>query len=217
MIGCSLTLHAARAAPGLRALRLLSRETLLLLSNAVLLVAATGRCCWARSTRWCWMRSAWAKISVGPPYYTDTVFVPPMAPLVFLMGVGRSRAGNKATLPDLWTRLRWALGVAIVAAIAVRWATGEIDCAGDAGPRAGVLDHRGHVHRPRRARARGSIVERLKLIPRAMVGMMVAHVGIAVFIHRCHDGQGPRVERDVKMDVGDSTTVRDVTFTFKGA
>ena len=62
----------------------------------------------------------------------------------------------------------------------------------------------------------GNIVERLKLIPRAMVGMMVAHVGIAVFIIGVTMVKGHEVERDVKMDVGDSTTVRDVTFTFKG-
>jgi len=62
----------------------------------------------------------------------------------------------------------------------------------------------------------GNVLERLKLIPRAMFGMMVAHVGIAVFIIGVTMVKGHEVERDVKMEVGDSTTVRDVTFTFKG-
>ena len=48
------------------------------------------------------------KISVGPPYF-DAVFVPLMAPLVFLMGVGPLARWRQARVPDLWTRLHWAL------------------------------------------------------------------------------------------------------------
>ena len=40
------------------------------------------------------------KISVGPPYF-DTVFVPLMTPLVFLMGVGPLARWKQAELPDL--------------------------------------------------------------------------------------------------------------------
>lgn len=40
------------------------------------------------------------KISVGPPYF-DAVFLPLMAPLVFLMGIGPIASWRKATLPDL--------------------------------------------------------------------------------------------------------------------
>ena len=40
------------------------------------------------------------KISVGPPYF-DTVFVPLMTPLVFLMGVGPLARWKQAEVPDL--------------------------------------------------------------------------------------------------------------------
>ena len=44
-------------------------------------------CCSARCIRCSSTRSNLGKISVGPPYF-DAVFVPLMAPLVFLMGIG---------------------------------------------------------------------------------------------------------------------------------
>ena len=52
-------------------------------------------CCSARCIRCSSMRSTLGKISVGPPYF-DAVFVPLMAPLVFLMGVGPIAAWRKA-------------------------------------------------------------------------------------------------------------------------
>ena len=216
VIGSSLTLYAWRAPTvGLGArFALLSRETLLLLNN-VLLVAATGAVLLGTLYPLVLDALGLGKISVGPPYF-DTVFVPLMAPLVFLMGVGPIARWKQATLPDLWTRLRWALGVAIVAAIAVEWATGEIGALATLGlALAFWIIAATFTDLAERVRG-GNVVERLKLIPRAMVGMMVAHVGIAVFIIGVTMVKGHEVERDVKMDVGDSTTVRDVTFTFKG-
>ena len=82
------------------------------------------RCCSARSTRWCSTRWGSGKISVGPPYF-DTVFVPIMAPAVFLMAIGPMASWKKAALPDLATRLKWALVVAVACAIIVPFARGK--------------------------------------------------------------------------------------------
>jgi cytochrome c-type biogenesis protein CcmF len=49
-----------------------------------------------------------------------------------------------------------------------------------------------------------------------MIGMMIAHFGIAVFIFGVTLVKSGEVERDVKMDVGDTTEVRGYTFTFRG-
>ena len=65
-------------------------------------------------------------------------------------------------------------------------------------------------------KGKGGIVQRLRLLPRAMVGMMVAHLGIAVFIFGVTMVKTCEVERDLKMDVGDSTQVSGFTFTFLG-
>ncbi len=73
-------------------------------------------CCWAHSIRCSSTRSTSARLSVGPPYF-DAVFYPLMAPAAFLMGVGPIARWNDAPLPELWARLRWALGVALVSAL----------------------------------------------------------------------------------------------------
>ena len=49
-----------------------------------------------------------AKLSVGPPYF-NLVFVPLMAPAMFLMGIGPIARWKKASLPDLVTQT--ALGI----------------------------------------------------------------------------------------------------------
>ncbi len=216
VIGSSLTLYAWRApSVGLGArFALLSRETLLLLNN-VLLVTATGAVLLGTLYPLVLDALGLGKISVGPPYF-DTVFVPLMAPLVFLMGVGPIARWKQTDLPDLWTRLRWALGVSVVAAIGVEWSTGEIGFMPTMGlALAFWIIASTLTDLAERVRG-GNLIERLKLLPRAMVGMMVAHVGIAVFIIGVTMVKGHEVERDVRMDIGDSTTVRDYTFTFKG-
>ena len=68
------------------------------------------------------------KISVGPPYF-DAVFVPLMAPVLFLMGIGPlARWKHGAACRDLARALRWALAVSgrqRAAAAAACWATGR--------------------------------------------------------------------------------------------
>jgi cytochrome c-type biogenesis protein CcmF len=63
---------------------------------------------------------------------------------------------------------------------------------------------------------RASVLQRLRLWPRAMVGMSLAHVGVAVFIFGVTMVKSFEVERDVKMDAGDTTEVGGYTFTFRG-
>ena len=58
---------------------------------------------------------------------------------------------------------------------------------------------------------------RFKLIARATYGMMFAHLGVAVFCFGVAMVKSYEIERDVKMAIGDSTTLRGYTFTFRGA
>ncbi len=61
------------------------------------------------------------------------------------------------------------------------------------------------------------MARRARVLPRAMVGMMVAHLGVAAFIIGVTMVKGHEVERDVKMGVGDDTTeVGGYTFTLRG-
>jgi cytochrome c-type biogenesis protein CcmF len=222
VIGSSLALYAWRApSVGLGArFALLSRETLLLANN-VLLVVACGAVLLGTLYPLALDAMNLGKISVGPPYF-DTVFVPLLTPLVFLMGVGPIARWKQTALPDLATRLKWAAGSAVVAGLVVVWARGDVGVVGAAGLAmafwiaASVATDLAERLRPVGA-VRGGVLQRARMIPRAMVGMMVAHLGIAVFIVGVTLVKSGEVERDVQMGVGDTTTIDGIVFTFRGA
>jgi len=117
VIGASLALYAWRAPTvglGTRFSQV-SRESFLLANN-VLLVVAAGAVLLGTLYPLVLDALGLGKISVGPPYF-DTVFVPLMAPLVFLMGVGPLARWKEASLPDLARRVRWAAVVTLLAAL----------------------------------------------------------------------------------------------------
>jgi cytochrome c-type biogenesis protein CcmF len=220
-VGASLTLYAWRAPKvGLGArFALVSRETALL-GNNVLLLVATGAVLLGTLYPLLLDALGMGKISVGPPYF-DAVFMPLMAPTVFLMGIGPLARWKEASLPDLARRLRWAAGISVVVAVATGWLAGRISLAATIGlfmaywiVTSLLTDLYERLHpagsswseAPRRARQ----------LPRAMVGMMIAHLGVAAFCIGVSMVMTYQVERDVKMAIGDSTTVNGYTFTFRG-
>jgi cytochrome c-type biogenesis protein CcmF len=62
----------------------------------------------------------------------------------------------------------------------------------------------------------GQAWHRTRQLPRATVGMMLAHLGVAAFCLGVTMVRSYEVERDVKMNVGDSTTVNEFVFTLRG-
>jgi cytochrome c-type biogenesis protein CcmF len=219
VIGGSLALYAARAgsvgAGG--AFDPVSRESMLLANNILLIVAMASV---LLGTLYPLFVDALnlGKISVGPPYF-EAVFVPLTAPLVFLMGVGPVAAWRKASLPDLWTRLRWALGVAIVAAIVVPFALGRGRALTSlglalafwvAGATAVAV-----MQRLRGAPQQG-VVAKLRANSAAWYGMLVAHLGVATFIVGVTLVKSYQIEQDVRLDVGKSVEVGGYTFAFRG-
>ncbi len=220
-VGASLALYAWRApSVGLGArFALISRESLLLANNVLLVVAMAAV---LLGTLYPLILDALGlgKISVGPPYF-DTVFVPLMAPLVFLMGIGPLTRWKNAELPELGHRLRWAAVVAVLAAIGAAWASGTFSAMSAFGLLMAfwivaslAVDVWDRI-RPAGG-VRSNPLYRIRQIPRAMVGMMLAHLGVALFVIGVTMVRTHEVERDVKMNVGDSTTVEGLVFTFRG-
>src|SRR5438874_3402897 len=219
VIGGSLALYAARAGAvggGVR-FAVVSRESMLLANN-VLLIAALGTVMLGTLYPLFLDALGLGKISVGPPYF-EAVFVPLMAPLVFLMGIGPLAAWRKASLPDLATRLKWALAVALVIALVLpfilgRWtpliALGVLLSAWVAASTIVTL-----VQRVRGSPQSG-LAARLAAHPRAWYGMLLAHFGIAVFIAGVTLVKSYEIERDVRLDVGQSVEVGGYSFTFRG-
>src|SRR5687767_8111891 len=142
-----------------------------------------------------------------------------MAPALFLMGVGPIARWKRAELPELAARLRWALGVSIVAALVVPFAMGGwnwlvgfavwlavwiIAAAGTS-----------LVDRMRHAGGAG-VAARLRAQPRAYYGMLLAHFGVAVFVIGVALVKGYETEKDVRMAAGDTTEIGGHVFRFEG-
>jgi len=221
VVGSSFALYAWRAPTvGLgKRFALWSKESALLGNNVLLLVAALAV---LLGTLYPLVLDAlgMGKISVGPPYF-DAVFMPLMAPTVFLMGVGPLARWKETDLPTLALRLRWAAVVTVLASLGTGWLAGEVRLVSTLGlvmafwiAASVATDLWERVHPAGAEWADAG--NRLRQIPRALVGMMVAHLGIAAFCFGVVMVKSYEVERDVKMSVGDSTTVRGYTFSFNG-
>src|SRR5437868_649574 len=101
----------------------LSRESLLLANN-VLLTAAAASVFLGTLYPLALDALGVGKISVGPPYF-ETVFVPLMAPALFLMGVAPLARWKRTSLPELAVLLRWALAVSIGVGLLLPFAFGQ--------------------------------------------------------------------------------------------
>jgi len=219
VVGGSLLLYALRAGAvgGGATFAPVSRESLLLANNILLVVACASV---LLGTLYPLVIDAMnlGKISVGPPYF-DAVFAALTAPLAFLIGVGPAASWRKTALPDLWTRLRWAFGVALVVAIVVPLLQGRLApltalgvflAAWIAAATAALV-----VERLRRTPQSG-LVAKLRANPAAWYGMVVAHLGVAVFIAGVTLVRSYGIEQNVTLDKGQAVEVGGYVFTFQG-
>ena len=219
IIGGSLALFAWRAPRvGLgSSFALVSRESLLLGNNILLTVALAAV---MLGTLYPLFLDAlnMGKISVGPPYF-DTVFFPLMAPAVFLMAIGPVASWKHAALPDLWVRLRWALGVSVVAALALPFVLGRWSLMVAFGLWLGlwvVAASVAQFAQRLKAAPQATLGAKLAAQPLSWYGMTLAHIGVAVFIFGVTIVKGYETERDLRMEPGDKVALGGYEFTFKG-
>jgi cytochrome c-type biogenesis protein CcmF len=220
VVGGALALFAwrARRIRGGGQFEPVSRESLLLTNN-VLLMTAAGSVLLGTLYPLAVDALGLGKISVGPPYF-DTVFVPLMAPALFLMGIGPIARWKKAELPDLARRLRWALGVSVATALAVPFAMGEFRALVGFGIwlAAWIIaaTAAGFAERVRHAGDAAGAANRLRTTPRAWYGMQIAHLGVAVFVIGVTLVNGYEAEKDVAMKPGDTVSLGGHEFRFTG-
>ena len=220
VIGGSLLLYAWRAPRvGLGGgFDLVSRESMLLANN-VLLVVAMGSVLLGTLYPLFLDALGLGKISVGPPYF-DTVFVPLMTPAVFLMGIGPIAQWKKANLPELVMRLRWAFGASAVTALLLPFVLGKWTPLLSLGlllslwivttTLVNIRERASHL-------VGNNLLSCLAALPRAYWGMVLAHCGIAIFIVGVTMVKGFEVEKDLRMNVGETATIGGYTFRFDGA
>ena len=216
VVGGSLALFAARA-PRLGkggAFELLSRETMLLVNN-VLLVVVAGAVFLGTLYPLVLDALGLGKISVGPQYF-ETVFVPLIVPLMLLLGVGPIARWKQARMPELVARLRWAALASIVAAALLPFVAGRWSALVALGMLLAcwivascVVDLLGWL---RHDVAGGGIGSKLRRLPRAHLGMLLAHLGVAVFIAGVTMVKGYETDTDLRLDIGGTTELAGYRF-----
>ena len=221
VIGGALILFAWRAPKvGLgEKFDVVSRESMLLANNVVL-VAGAGSVLLGTMYPLLMDALGAGKISVGPPYF-DAVFVAIMAPGLFLMGLGPLAKWKKASLPEIGTRLKVAAVISIISATLVPMLMGKLSLMVAVGVFMAfwvgsttliLLTNRIKS----RQTANPNFIQNLKGIPLAFYGMLLAHLGIGVFILGVTLVKGYESEEDLRMDKHDVAKIGNLDFKFDG-
>ncbi|WP_284619036.1 heme lyase CcmF/NrfE family subunit [Aquabacterium humicola] len=216
VVGASLALYAWRAPRiGLGArFGLVSKESMLLANN-VMLVAAMASVLLGTLYPLALDALGLGKISVGPPYF-DTVFVPVMLPLLLLLGIGPLAAWKQASWRQLARPLAWCAGLAIGAGVTIAALGGRLASLTTVGLVVAlwiVATTVADFARWLAPGAAGSRLARLRSLPRASAGMMLAHLGVAAFVLGVTVVRSHEVERDLRMGVGDHAELDGLRFT----
>jgi cytochrome c-type biogenesis protein CcmF len=152
------------------------------------------------------------KISVGPPYF-NAVFVPVMAPALFLMGIGPLTRWKGDNLPEMAARLKWALAVSVATGFLLPMTLKGFNPWATLGFALATWITLTVLLGFRERLKNGA---RLSSLPRAFWGMQLAHFGIAFGVAGITLVANYQTERDVRMNVGDHTELAGYTFTFQG-
>ncbi|MDH5324609.1 MAG: heme lyase CcmF/NrfE family subunit [Gammaproteobacteria bacterium] len=204
---------------------MVSRESMLLVNN-VLLVVALGVV--MLGTLFPLVVDALAnygiipeknKISVGPPYF-NLMFPIVLAPAMFLMAVGPITRWKKAELPSLMQRMKWAAAISVTMAIIVPFIMGESSIVRTLGFLAAFWIAAGVIvaltERVKKSNVEGNILVKIAALPNSFLGMCSAHFGVSVFIIGVTMVNSYQVEKDMRMEVGDTVTMAGYTFQFNG-
>ena len=220
VIGSSLALFAWRAPKvGLGGhFGLLSRESLLLINNVLLAVACASV---FLGTLYPLLIDALGlgKLSVGSPYF-ETVFVPLMVPVLFLVGVAPFARWKQAHFPELFRSLRAVFLIAALIGLVTPFLLGEwkflVALSLSLAAWIVLTSVLNIVLRTRITRGSSSFLRAFARQPAGFLGMHLAHCGVAVFVMGVAIVNGYQSGRDVKMNPGNTAVLADYSFKFNG-
>ena len=221
VIGGSLLLYALRA-PKIKSIgqfELVSRETALLLNNVLLLVAMFTILVGTLYPLFLDALNA-GKISVGPPYF-NAVFAPLMLPLVFIIGVGPFLRWKKASLSETLKKLFKIIVIGLLIGLALPYiVAGKTSILVVLGITLAAWSICAALYylfkNVFRNDAKLNSLQRFKKIPRATYGMVVAHIGIGIFVLGVTFVGAFEEEKEVPMRVGEKVEMAGYEFGFNG-
>lgn len=220
VVGLSLFIFAWRATAlhNESAFTFLSRETLLLTNNIVLLVAMSTL---LLGILYPLILDALngSKISVGAPYF-NTVMVPLMMPVFFLMGLGPLTRWREMAPGLLWQKMRFAFLSSVGVSIAIFLVTtGRLPVMTLLGIVLAIwimMATLAYWIESIRLRWQVTPGWQSMRLPASSYGMIVAHVGVAISVLGIALSTHYSIERDVRMSPGDTVSIHDYSFTFQG-
>ncbi len=218
VVGSALALYTWRASQikSTASFGLVSRETGMLLNNVILVVATASI---LLGTLYPLILDAldMAKVSVGPPYF-NSVFIPLMSPLIFMMGVGALTRWKNDKLEVLWGKLKMAALISIIlGTLAPLLTTQGWDWLAALGMISVFwIITTTLVWLKQYLKYKGSTLAGLKKLPLGSYGMIFGHLGVAVFITGLTLTSIYSEEKDLKMSPGDSYTMDNYEFVFAG-
>jgi len=218
-VGGALLLFALRA-PLLRGrfgFGILSREMLLLVNNLILVVSAASV---FLGTLFPMVYQALTDdlISIGPPYF-NAIFVPLMALLALVLGVGPISRWKKTSGRYLSTQLLWVgvislgLGVALPLAITLEFGLGAAITIALALwiLLSAVRDIKNKVANKK------TLSAGLASLPLSYYGMQIAHLGVAIMVVGAALTSVYSTEKSVLLSPGERMSLGGYAFEFVGA
>lgn len=218
VIGGALSLYAWRSSSILSVGRftLFSRETLLLLNN-ILLVICCGIILFGTVYPIIHSAMGWGSLSVGKPYF-DFFFVLSMLPLVLLLGIGPLAK---------WKQDHWqALGLRIYKTFVLSLLLGLALILVFLGPATSVMVTlslllatwviAASLNSLKARISYKDIPGSLRRLPMGYIGMLLAHIGVGIFIVGVTVVSTYEIEKDVRLGAGSEHTIADYRMVFKG-
>ena len=218
VIGGSLTLYAYKGSQ-IRSrdnAERYSRESLLLLNNILLM---TALCVVLLGTLLPLVHKqlGLGSISIGAPFF-DQMFLIIMTPFALLLGIGPLVKWRRDQFSAIRTPVVVSVIIMLIAGFALPYLLQDkITASAVLGTMMTVIIVLLSLYEMhQRATHRDSFLQGITKLSRSYWGMVLAHLGVAMTVWGIAFSQNYSVERDVRMNVGDSVQIADYDFTFKG-
>ncbi len=154
------------------------------------------------------------KISVGPPYF-DFIFTWLGFPLLVAVGTGALLRWKKDDFSRMQNRVLLAVTVSALVGILTPLAMPFYSFGVVAGITGGTLVILLSLSVAGDRMGRNNRLHNLRTTPRAIYGMIIAHMGLGVFIMGVVMTTVYSIEKDVRMQTGDRYEIEDYTFVFE--
>ncbi|MGC6405398.1 heme lyase CcmF/NrfE family subunit [Bisgaard Taxon 45] len=193
-----------------------SRETALLLNN-VLLMTALSVVLLGTLLPLVHKQLGLGTISVGAPFF-DQMFLIIMVPFSLLLGVGPLIKWRRDEFSAIRKPVILSLIVMLVAGFALPYfLQDQLTVSAVLGTMMAVFIVLLSVYElQQRATHRSSFWQGLTKLSRSHWGMVLAHLGVAMSVWGIAFSQNYSIERDVRMNVGDTVQIADYQFIFQG-